>query len=293
MKNMPTEKRKLSHSQNFLKSPELVRNLIAKTNLKAGDLVVEIGSGKGIITRSLAEMGCRVIGIELDSELVASLRKQFETHSNVEIVNADFLHWKLPSEKYKVFSNIPFNRTTDIITKLLSTGNPPEATYVILQDKAADRFIGDPVAKDTQVSILLKPDFDMAVLFNIDRKEFTPVPKIDAVLAKFEKREVPLVEKSSTQLFRDFVIYAFNQWKPTVLEALEKVFSHKQRSILEKKEGLRGAKPSELKIHQWLLLFDSFCTYVAEDGKNIVRGSEKKLRVQQSALQKSHRTRTV
>ncbi len=291
MKNTPIGKRELSHSQIFLKSSEYVKSLINKTDLKAGDLVVEIGSGKGIITKLLAEKGCRVIGIELDGRLFTSLLKQFEASVNVEIVKTDFLKWSLPSKPYKVFSNIPFNMTTDIVTKLLDSSNPPKVAYVILQDKAAERFIGDPIAKDTQMSILLKPYFEMAIVSKIDRKQFTPTPKIDAVLTMFKRRQTQLIETQSSQLFRDFVIYAYNQWKPTVLDALEKIFSQKQRSILEKSAGVHGAKPRDIIIDQWLTLFESFLKYVPEDKKDLVRGAESRLKNQQRALQKRHRTR--
>lgn len=291
MKSNFSDNRKLSHSQNFLKCPKFVRNLIDKTDIKVGDFVVEIGSGRGIITKLLAEEGCQVVGVEMDDRLFTSLLKQFEGCSNIKIVKADFLKWNLPSKPYKVFSNIPFNMTTDIIAKLLNTDNPPEVAYLILQDKAAERFIGDPIAKDTQMSILLKPYFEMAVVSKIDRREFIPVPMIDAVLAMFKRRQMPLVESQFSQLFRDFVIYAYNQWKPTVLDALEKVFSHKQRAILERKTGIRGVKPRDLKLDQWLVLFDSFLKYVAEDKKDIVRGSERRLKAQQKTLQKVYRTR--
>lgn len=291
MKNISFRKRVLSYSQNFLKSPEFVKSLISKTDLRAGDLVVEIGSGRGIITKLLAERGYRVVGIELDKDLFNSLVAQFKGYPNVEIVKADFLKWDLPSESYKVFSNIPFNMTTDIITKLISGNNPPTTTYLILQDKAAERFIGEPLAKDTQMSILLKPFYETAVISKINKSEFTPVPNIGAVLAMFKKRQTPLVEPRLSQLFRDFVIYGYNQWKPTVIEAFAKVFSPKQRSILEKEEGIRGAKPTDVKLKQWVVLFDAFIKYVPEDRKMIVKGAEGRLRAQQRTLQKVYRTR--
>lgn len=291
MKNIPTERRKLSHSQNFLRNTGFVKSLIDKTDLKAGDFVVEIGSGGGIITRLLAEKGCRVFGIEIDDRLFDRLLKRLERYSNVEIMKVDFLKWNLPSKPYKVFSNIPFNMTTDIIIKLLNSDNPPEVAYLFLQDKAAERFIGDPIAKDTQVSILLKPYFEMAVVSKIDRRQFFPIPKIDVVLAMFKRRGTPLVETQSSQLFRDFVIYAYNQWKPTVLDALEKVFSSKQRSILEKTAGVLGVKPRDLKIDQWLTLFESFLNRAPDDKKNLVREAEKRLKNQQGVLRKWYRTR--
>lgn len=291
MKNMSAGKRVISHSQNFLRDPKFVKSLINKTDLTAGELIVEVGSGKGIVTELLAEKGCQVIGVELDDRLFANLVNQLKSSANVEIVKADFLKWNLPSKPYKVFSNIPFNMTTDIITKLLYSNNPPELAYLILQDKAAERFIGDPLAKDTQMSILLKPYFEMAIVSKIDKKQFSPVPNIGAVLAMFKKRPTPLVERQNSQLFRDFVIYGYNQWKPTVLEAFAKVFTPKQISFLERKAGFRGAKPRDLTIDQWLTLFESFVDYVPEDKKNVVRGAEKKLKNQQRVLQKWHRTR--
>ena len=186
---MTAGKRNLSHSQNFLKNPEFVKGLIDKTSIDANDLVVEIGSGKGIITKLLANKAGRVIGVEIDDKLFADLRKKFQEYPNVEITEADFLKWELPREPYKVFSNIPFNMTTDIVVKLLNAENPPTVTYLIIQDKAAERFIGCPVAKNTQMSILLKPYFEMALVARIDRRHFVPVPKVDAVLAMFKKRQ--------------------------------------------------------------------------------------------------------
>lgn len=254
MKKTVIGKRQLSHSQNFLKNSGFVRSLIDKTDLKVGDLVVEIGPGRGIITKQLAEKGCRVVGVELDNQLYVSLVNQFKGRSNVEIVKADFLKWSLPLEPYKVFSNIPFNMTADIITKLFDNENSPEVAYLILQDKAAERFIGDPLAKDTQMSILLKPYFEITIVSKIDRRQFVPIPNIGAALVMFKKRQRPLVEPRLHQIFRDFVVYGYNQWKPTVLEAFEKVFSMKQRLILENKTAIRRANPSgrTSRKHFWL-----------------------------------------
>jgi 23S rRNA (adenine-N6)-dimethyltransferase len=291
MENTPVGKRKLSHSQNFLRSPNFVRSLINKTDLKTGDFVLEIGSGKGIITKLLAEKGCQVVGLELDNHLFTNLLKQFEQYPNVKVVKADFLKWNLPQKPYKVFSNIPFNITADIITKLLVSGNPPTVAYLILQDKAAERFIGEPFAKNTQTSILLKPLFEAEIISRINKRQFIPSPNIDAVLVMFRKRQTPLIEEQFIQLFRDFVVYGYSQWKPTVLEAFAKVFSSKQRLILEKEIDISGLKPRDLKIKQWIFLFKSFLSYVPEHKKELVRGSEKRLKDKQRRLEKWHRTR--
>lgn len=283
--------RKLSHSQNFLKNPAFVKSLLDKTDISASDLVIEIGPGKGIITDLLSRKAKRVIGIEKDHSLAVNLQKRFSHIKNIEIIEADFLKWNPPPESYKVFSNIPFNLTADIVNKLLNGESPPEVFYLILQDKAAQRFIGDPIATNTQTSILLKPFFEMAIIAQIDRKQFVPIPKIDAALVMFKKRPAPLIEPQFSQLFKDFVVYVYNQWKPTVFDALEKIFSHKQRLILEKKAQFYGAKPRDLALNQWLILFDAFLKHVDESKRDIVIGAEKRLKTRQKTLRKLHRTR--
>lgn len=285
------ESRKLSHSQNFLKGHGFVADLIGMTNLGSGDLVVEIGSGKGIITEELSKKVGKVIGIEYDSTLASNLKLKFSSYPNVEIIQADFLNWSLPTQPYKVFANIPFNMISDIVNKLFTSTSSPDVTYLIMQDKAAERFIGKPLGPDSQVSILLKPFYDMSIVTKIDRRNFEPMPNVNVVLAKFEKKKNPKINLNERQLYRDFVIYGYNQWQPTVTDSFRKVFTDKQLAILSKGLKIAGSKPSQLSIDQWVGLFDSFMKYVPEERKGIIKGSENRLRLKQSNMQKQHRTR--
>lgn len=288
---MIKDEQKISHAQNFLKNSKFVSSLIDKTDIGTSDLVVEIGPGKGIITKELAKRAGQVIAIEKDPKLADDLSSTFNQIPNVKIIKADFLQWRLPDKPYKIFSNIPFNLTTDIILKLLNNKNPPKAAFLIMQDKAAERFIGEPLVKNTQASILLKPWFDMAIIIPINKREFTPVPNVNIVLAMFKKREIPIVKPPLDQYYRDFVIYGYNQWEPTILEAFKSVFSLKQKSILIKENNLEKVKPSAVSFEQWLRLFDVFIKYVPEKKKALVRGAEEKLKEQQQKLKKLHRTR--
>lgn len=285
------EQRKISNSQNFLKDSRFVADLIDKTDIKTGDLVVEIGPGKGIITNELVRVASKVIGVEYDPNLAKNLKSRFLNIPKVEIVEANFLEWQLPLKPYKIFSNIPFNMTADIINKLLFSENPPTTAYLIMQDKAAERFIGKPIGSNTQISIFLQAFFEMKIITNIDRRNFAPVPDINAVLVEFQRRKLSLVDFGSIDLYRDFVVYGFNQWKPTILEAFSKVFSDKQLEIMKNSYKLDKLKPSELTIEQWTRMFDSFNKYVFQDKKNIVKGSERELRLKQKVMQKQHRMR--
>ena len=283
------EKRQIWQSQNFLKRPEFVANLVDLTNLTNKDLVVEIGPGKGIITKELSKKAGKVIAVEKDRKLATNLQLSFHNIPQVEIIEADFMRWQLPKEPYKVFSNIPFNMTADIVKKLTEDKNPPEQSYLIMQDKAAFRFIGKP--KDSQTSILLKPWFNMKIISDIDRKEFSPVPNINAVLFEFVRMNKPLVEPQFQQWYRDFVVYGYNQWQPTVMDSFKNVFTSKQRSIAEREIMLKGKKPSDFNLDEWLKLFNTYMKFVSPEKKDIVKGAEIRLESQQTKATKWHRTR--
>jgi 16S rRNA A1518/A1519 N6-dimethyltransferase RsmA/KsgA/DIM1 with predicted DNA glycosylase/AP lyase activity len=115
----------LSISQNFLTSKRTIERLLRLTNINKRDTVIEIGAGKGHITKALlGKCGC-VIASEIDPKLYESLRCGFAQTPNLRLLNADFLRSPLPQSVYKVFSNIPFAITTDIVKKLTQGKNPP------------------------------------------------------------------------------------------------------------------------------------------------------------------------
>ncbi|KUK67543.1 MAG: rRNA (adenine-N(6)-)-methyltransferase [candidate division WS6 bacterium 36_33] len=282
----------LSYSQNFLRKPQFVSSLVDMSDITVKDTVIEIGAGKGRITEQLLKRAGKVIAIEYDSKLAQLLIDKFSNTPNVKVVETDFFSWPLPSFRYKVFSNIPFEYTSRILDKLLLSANPSEDTYLIMQDLAAKRFMGKVVgADDSQVSILLQPFYSMSILKRIDRRQYSPMPSVDTVLARFEKRKYPLVDFEDTQEYRDFVIYGYNQWKPTILEAFKNVFSYKQTKIIKQDLEIEGKKPSDLDVDTWVELFKKYRDYVPEEKKSKVRGSEEKLKEEQSSMKKEYRTR--
>ena len=284
--------RQLSHSQNFLRNPKFVDGLIDKTDIGKNDFVIEVGPGKGIITTKLSKKAKKVIAIEYDANLTKNLKKKFLNQPNIEIIKANFTHWELPNYRYKVFSNIPFNMTADIINKLLFAKKPPKTTYLIMQDKAAGRFMGPPYGPTSQISILLRPFYEMEIITKINRKQFDPVPNVNIVLSKFKKREKPLIDTNYRSLYKDFVVYGYNQWKPTLLEAFHCIFTKKQLDIISQDLNLRGLKPSELTLDQWIGIFELFIRLTSQDKKDLIENTEKKLRLKQKGMQKVFRTRT-
>lgn len=278
----------LRHSQNFLHRARLVAHLLDLTSLQAADTVYEIGPGTGQITAQLARSCQRVIAVEKDPRLYALLQRKFAAHTQVDIRQGDFLAFPLPHTRYKVFSNIPFDQTAAILQKLSAPATAPQAAYLILQKEAAWRFIGEP--KETLRSVLLKPWFDLHILYTFQRTDFHPRPDVDAVLLGMQQRQQALVREPERGLFRDFVVYAFTARQPDLQSTLKGIFTYPQMRYLRRTVPA-GALPSQFALTQWLDLFHRFQELAPEQNKVRIRGSEQRLKQQQTKLEKIHQTR--
>lgn len=202
--------RELQYSQNFIRRSRLVKELLELTEIGPDDLVVEIGPGKGMITRELLKRAGRVVAVERDPEFSEEL-SSLEEQRHFQLVIGDFLDWQLPREKYKVFSNIPFNYTADIVKKLTTADNLPTDIYLIMQKAAAYKFAGMPYHKNSLASILISIDFSVQMLREIDRESFKPKPSVDVVFVHFDRyarSQTPrsLIPEDERELFRDFVV---------------------------------------------------------------------------------------
>ena len=244
-------------AQNFLRSPKLVRRLVAISSVRPSDTVYEIGSGNGIITAELAKVARQVIAIEKDPQLVRRLRERFRLLDNVEIVERDFLAYSFVTSEYKVFANIPYNRTAQILRKILCERSKLSDAYLILQKEPAQRFSGTP--RETLFSILVKPFFEFRILTQLRRTDFWPVPNVDSVFLSIKRRICPLIEAQDVASYRDFVQYGFARWKPNLKLAFKNVFTYKQwKRLARELEFPLNATPTGLSCDQWVGLYYGF-----------------------------------
>ena len=284
-------KRNLKHSQNFISRKSLVNELLEISKIGSNDTVLEIGAGKGAITSQLVKRAGFVIAVEQDKRLSEHLRK-INGGENLKIINRDFRDLKLPEKPFKVFSNIPFDITTEIIGKLTSGSSRAAEIYLIMQEEAAERFAGMPYRRNSQNSILLATEFHIKIIRKISRDFFRPKPNVNIVFAEFSRLEKPLIPRNDKADFRSFVIYGFNRCSPGVLDAFKKIFSYNQIRLIKKSQNIQNLKPSDLSVNQWIMLFDIYKDHVSEDKKAIIRRGENKFRAEQKKLKKWNRSRT-
>ncbi len=284
-------RKSIIYSQNFIKNEELVEKLISISSISKTDVVLEIGAGKGIITSSLANKVKELIAYELDTELSNKLLQQYIEVKNVKIINKDFNSESIPNYPFKVFSNIPFNITSTIIKRLTESDYLQDA-YLIVQKEAALKFIGRPHDKtNSQVSVLIKPLFELNILYRFSKNDFIPKPNVDIVLLRISKIVNPVINRKDKNIFQDFVVYAFNQFKPNIIEGLTPLMG--KGTLLSLSKTLKfsqNSKPSQLEFNQWIGLFNHFVgNYRGNSG--LITGSYERLKKQQEKLEKINRTR--
>jgi 23S rRNA (adenine-N6)-dimethyltransferase len=258
------QRKQIFLAQNFLRSPKLVRRLVRMSKIGLSDTVYEIGPGNGIITAALASVARRVIGVEKDPELVRRLRERFRSVKNVEIVEKDFLNYSFRTRlgfgaaaDYKIFANIPYNHTAQIVRKILHERSNLCEAYLIMQKEAAKKFSGSP--RETLFSILVKPFFELQILAQLQRTDFWPIPNVDSVLLSITRRAHPLIDVRDVALYREFIHYGFERWKPNLKLAFKNVFTYQQWKRLARDLGFPlNATLTELSFEQWLGLYEEF-----------------------------------
>jgi len=256
-------RKRIRYGQNFFKDQNLVAELVKSTNLSPEDIVYEIGPGEGIITQELAKQVKKVVAIEIDKELFSKLKVKLKDFNNISLINTDFLNYEVPDKNYKVFSNIPFNITADVIRKLLDDKNSPTKAYLVLQKEAAEKFTGD--SKETQFSVLYKSWFKFKVIRKFNKSDFKPEPSVETVFFKLEKQKEPLLSEDQKAEYTKFVKYGFSQWKTTLGKNFKKVFTYKQWKRLSKDLGFKASsQPTDLSFKQWLILFKFYLDGVSK-----------------------------
>ncbi len=241
-------------SQNFLTSRVVIERLLAKTTIGPLDHVVEIGPGKGHSTAGLIERSGKVSAVELDGRLFEALRTKFAGIEKLRLYRGDFMSWQLPAAgAYKVFANIPFSCTTAIIKKLAGCTNPPREAWLTMEKGAAKRFMGSP--RETLGSLMLKPVFELRIVYHFRREDFHPAPGVDVVLLHLKRKTPPDITRGQMRAYERFLSCGLGAG----CAGLRRILSAKQLTYALREANVpRDFTPDEVLYTQWLCLFRCF-----------------------------------
>ena len=182
--------------QHFLADENILGVIGRLAELDAGDVVLEIGPGHGVLTSYLADRVTRVHAVELDRSLEASLRDELGSRENVDLHFGDALSLDLAAFEpapTKLVANLPYNIATPLVAESID-GLPTLGSWcVMVQREVADRFFAQPRTKAYgAVSVLLQLAAEKTGFHPVSRNVFRPRPNVDSALVAFRRRgELP------------------------------------------------------------------------------------------------------
>jgi len=209
-----------SLGQNFLVDENVARKIARAVQINRNDTVVEVGSGRGMLTRFLCEKAGRVIAVEIDKNLAILLSEK--NIPNLEIINEDFLNISLSDlgERLVVVGNIPYNITSSILFKIISERRFIRRTALMVQKEVADRLLALPRTKNYGfLSVLLQFFFKISRIMNLPPECFIPRPKVTSTVLLFEKKP-PVAQLTNEEFFIKFVKLSFAKRRKKLINSV-------------------------------------------------------------------------
>jgi len=254
---------KKSLGQNFLTDESIAKRIVRSANLSNKVNVLEIGPGKGILTKYLAENAEKVLAIEIDKDLAKKI--QALRYNNTIVIDDDILKINLPEIigknnflPYKIVANLPYYITSKIIRLLLETKNPPDEIILMVQKEVGERICA-PKGKESVLSISVKFYAEPEILFSVSRENFDPIPEVDSVVIKIKRKEnIPDID---TGKFFSLVRAGFCARRKMIANNLSASF-HLPKDQLSKWLKRSGIEPTqraqELSLLEWKKLYDGW-----------------------------------
>ena len=208
-----------SLGQHFLRDSRIAARIVDAAELTPKDTVVEIGPGRGVLTRRLVQQAGRVVAVELDARLCEELPVRLDYPDNLRCVLADAREVDLPSlalpalaegqESYKVIGNLPYYAANPIIRRTLESAPPPSLALFMVQREVADSMTAIPGSM-TMLSVATQYYANARLVCSVPPAAFRPPPKVRSAVVRLDVRESPAVEAPDRNLFFQVVRAGFS-----------------------------------------------------------------------------------
>jgi 16S rRNA (adenine1518-N6/adenine1519-N6)-dimethyltransferase len=213
--------------QNFLVEDQQAERLAALAGIGAGDSVIEVGTGLGVLTRAIASRAGRVVSIEIDAGVVRALRQEALLPPNVELRHADALDVdfaelaaSLP-RPVRLVANLPYSVATPILRRMLDLREVFADWSVMIQREVAQRLVAKPGSKAYgSLSVIHALTVDVETCAVLPPGAFFPPPRVESSFLRIWPRVTPLVEAGALAGVERVTRAAFSQRRKTISNAL-------------------------------------------------------------------------
>lgn len=177
--------------QHFLNAHWVARDLVRSVGIRDGETVIEVGPGRGALTRELLAQGATVMAIEKDTGLVPVLHEGFAeeiANGRLTIIEGDIRDvtpQSLRIERYALAANIPYYITGEIIRHFLTAAAQPRAMALLIQKEVAERIVARD-GKESILSLSVKAYGNPSIVAKVPASCFNPPPQVDSAILLVE-----------------------------------------------------------------------------------------------------------
>ena len=272
MKKRQRKKKGARLGQHFLVNLQMAKAVAEGARVMKNDLVLEIGPGKGMLTRVLLSMGAHVVAVEKDPAMVAVLNETFKKEISDQrlVVREDDIRNFLTlstiysplSTSYKVAANIPYYITGELLRMFLTAESQPQSIAFLVQKEVAERITGygkrktDGTMKESILSLSVKTYGTPRYVKTVSRGNFNPQPSVDsAILAITDISRKNFSAKGGLEeMFFKVVKAGFAQKRKTLGGNLKRVFGAKAEGALLVCGIDAKTRAEDVPLTQWLTL---------------------------------------
>lgn len=170
--------------QHFLKSTKIARKIVESTDIKPSDVVLEIGSGKGILIPLLCEKAKRVLAYEKDPRIYAVLESKFKNLGNLELICGD--GFKTKKKFTKFVSNLPYSKSRKAIEWIVQ--QKFSKAVIMVQREFGDKLFASDPKERKAISVVASYCLNIKKISNVDKSEFEPPPQISSIILEITKK---------------------------------------------------------------------------------------------------------
>jgi 16S rRNA (adenine1518-N6/adenine1519-N6)-dimethyltransferase len=209
--------------QHFLVDQTYVNRIIGALDPQPGDLMVEIGPGLAALTRPLLERVRHLYAIELDRDIAARLRGEFDAN-RLTLREQDALQFDFASlgTELRVVGNLPYNISSPLLFHIATAGAALKDLHFMLQKEVVDRMAARPDSSEYgRLSVMLQYRFRVQPLFRVPAGAFRPAPKVESAMVRLQPIHARSRDARDEEVFATVVAKAFGQRRKTLRNALK------------------------------------------------------------------------
>ena len=276
---------KTKYGQNFLIDLNLLNLLVDGAELSTSDVVLEIGTGMGSLTKALAARAGAVLTVEVDRDLQAIAARELASHPNVRLLCCDALRNKnhlraelldnireamsrIPGSKFKLVANLPYHVATPIISNLLNETPLVERMVVTIQKELGERIIAPPSCKDySALSIWMQSQCDCEILRILPPSVFWPRPNVDSAIIRIipnaaKRARIVDLEFFHTRL-RAMFLHRRKFLRSQVISAMQELLTKEQVDAVLAQENLEpNLRAEQLTVERMIALLEACRTSI-------------------------------